>query len=240
MECQVCNIRSAVGACEESQMLICEECSVPCYKCGKRIANTKGHVTKSGHIYCTPCFKERAARRSGRDVSREEAKPARGGLIPEGDAKEAEVVEEEAVLSKFRGVEPWKLSLYGGAASLLMMLFFVFFPSYRGVRTPGEGYFPIFVLLALIPAVAGLGWAAAAFLSKQSEFDPSRNRALIGVALAIGAFVTSAFAMQAPPLPPELQMLRGDGDQTRTDQERQERRQRFLGGNRADRQTPPQ
>lgn len=233
MECQVCNIRSAIGVCEESQQMICEECSIPCYSCGKRIASNKGHVTKNGHVYCTPCFRERAARRGQRAQQREEeasAERARPGAPPD-QAEEEEVFDETMVISRWRTRPPWQWSLILGAAAILAMGLFIVFPSMRvGVRV-GNVFLPVASLLLVLPIMA-LAWGLIGLLGREYAQDPNRNRVFMGLALAVVAFGMAFFALQPPPLPPEMQELTRSRPQFQSEQERAEWRARFLQGER--------
>lgn len=237
MECDFCQIRSAVGRCEETNKLVCEECSIGCYKCGKRIAVTAGHETKSGHVYCTTCFKERAARKSGRDPN---AMAAGGGLIqddvvrrPKGgeEAPPEEVFDEEMVLAKWKPPAPWKMSLYLALVALAMCVFFVVFPSFSVIPL-GSRNIPL-GLVAIFLAVVGALWAVVGVVAEQ--FAEDKSRSFIGLGLAVLAAVAGiVVAMRPIPLSDAEAELRG-GDrppQFNSEAEREAWRQQFLQGGR--------
>src|SRR5690606_3190393 len=64
MECTLCNIRSAVGTCNDCHTMVCEECGVQCEHCGKWACPQHVYMTSSGKTLCLPCQEERRARRA--------------------------------------------------------------------------------------------------------------------------------------------------------------------------------
>jgi len=226
VECDVCKVRSAVGQCEESNVLVCEECSTTCSQCGKRIASSKGHISKSGNVYGGSCHEERAARRAARHHRREavEEPGPGGGLIPVGTGgpPDDEVLEEEAVLSQWRTAAPWKWSLGFGILGIVLMIVFIAFPSIRGIRLSANFYFPFAVLMLIIPIFA-LVWAYIGYRNRQ--FTDDANRGIYGAALAVVTIVLAFWASQSPPPPEELLAIEGTRDEAG---DVQQWRQEFL------------
>lgn len=234
VECQICQIRSAVGRCDETNQLVCEECSVACYRCGKRMATTAGHQTKSGHIYCTPCFQARAAKRAGHEA------PVAQGLIPDegpvaargpaGTAPVAEI-EEEAVLARWEPPAPWKMSLYLGLVGIALAVFFMLFPGYRSLPLTNGNYIPLGLVGLLLGAI-GVVWAVIGLMSPR--FVDTRTRNYVGLGIAVVAAILSLTVMQPPPMSSAEAELRGGNRprQFQNDAERAQWRQKFLGGQR--------
>jgi hypothetical protein len=238
VECQVCQVRSAIGRCEESNKLVCEECSTGCYRCGKRIAVTAGHQTKSGHLYCTPCYKERADRKAGRSRQAEggenlgliddEPQVARRPGAPEAEQEEAV---EETVLSRWEPPAPWKMSLYLAGAAILLSLFFMFFPGYRTISfgaTAAVRYIPL-GLFGLLLAAMAVAWSVIGLLGQR--FLEQRTYSFIGLFAAIVAGILS-IAVTKPPVVSDLDAIPGSAQsrQFTSDTEREQYRNQFLSG----------
>jgi hypothetical protein len=245
VECQVCQVRSAIGRCEESNKLVCEECSTGCYRCGKRIAVTAGHQTRSGHLYCTPCYKERADRKAARvrqdepnenmGLIQDQVAPRPGRAVP-GEPPDQEV--DEVILSQWEPPAPWKMSLYLALAAILLSFFFMFFPDYRTIPLSGGGtksYIPL-GLLGILLSVIGAVWAVIGLTNVR--FIEQRTQTIIGLVLTLIAGVMAISVTKPPPLSDAESALTGSATprQFGSEAEREQWRQNFLGGQR---QQPP-
>lgn len=234
MECEVCKVRSAVGRCEDTQVLVCEECSTGCYGCGKLVVASKAKITKSGHAYCGACYEKRAARKAGR-LQEAQAGAAAGtqkGLIPTGGeqaGEEGEGVDEIVVLSKWTAPPPWKMSAMLAGVGLAVMLILLAFPS-LAVIPLGSGFVYTAVPLLFIPALA-IVWAVIGFVSKEHYFD--RSKCYLGIGLAVVAIVLSFLTMNPPAASLDKEMLQGARPAGMTPEQREEWRQRMLSGQRS-------
>ena len=210
-----------------------------CYHCAKRIAVTAGHQTKSGHLYCTPCYQERAARRASREQRKEgegavglidDAAPRRSTHEPQAEPEQA--VDEEAILSRWEPPAPWKMSLLLGLTGILLSVFFMVFPGYRAIPISAGStiaYLPL-GLVGLFLAGIGILWAMIGLMSLQ--YIEQRSRSIMGLVLAIVAGVMAVFVTKPPPMSSTQAELRGNAQERQfgSEAERAAWRQRFLGG----------
>lgn len=233
MECEVCKVRSAVGRCEDTQVLVCEECSTGCYGCGKLVVASKAKITKSGHAYCGACYEKRAARKAGRQPEAQAGASAgaQKGLIPTGGeqaAEDAEGVEEIVVLSKWTAPPPWKMSAMLAGVGLAVMLILLAFPS-LAVIPLGSNFVYTAVPLLFIPGLA-IVWAVIGLVSKEHYFD--RSKCYLGIGIAAVAIVLSLFTMNPPAASLEKELLQGSRPTGMTNEQREEWRQKMLSGQR--------
>lgn len=208
MECQVCKTRSSVGYCEETRDLVCEVCSVSCYKCGKLLRKDVAHKSeRSGHLYCAACWEEREARRG----NRKSAATAEGGTsfealmggAPDEDPEAAAIAQkalegededgERRVLtaSAWRPPPPWKLSFQAAFLGLAAILFVYLFPSFYRVQLPGGGEILTPYILLVVPTLA-IVWGVVGIMSMDYMADKTR--------CAVGIFVgclTAALCLAA-------------------------------------------
>lgn len=199
MECTICNIRSAVGTCNDCRTMVCEECGVQCDHCGKWACPQHVYMTSSGKTLCLPCQEERRARRAAAKRRAEgyetpiPGAPAEGMITP----AEQEVEEEQAILtaSVRQPPPPWKLSLYTAALALVLVGILFVFPGLR--RIPfGTAHLATPYLLMIIPIIA-VFWGVLGMM--REEMQAERNRSLMGIGLAIAAAVLMVIAVQTDP-----------------------------------------
>lgn len=200
MECTLCNIRSAIGTCNECHTMVCEECGVQCEHCGKWACPQHVYMTSSGKTLCLPCQEERRARHAAarrRAEGHETPIPGadiEGMLTPE----EQELEEEQAVLtaSVRQPPPPWKLSLYTAVVALILVGAVFIFPGLRRIPLAGGSYLPTPYVLLIVPIIA-IFWGVLGFIREEMQSD--RNRSIAGVGLAIVAAVLMFVAVQTDP-----------------------------------------
>lgn len=231
VECEVCKVRSAVGRCEDTHALVCEECSTGCYSCGKLVVASKAKITKSGHAYCGACYEKRAARKAGRQQQSEQGSAVQQGAVAPGTNQaegEAEGQEEVVVLSKWTAPPPWKMSAILAGVALVVMVLLLVFPSVAVIPL-GSSYVYTAVPLLFIPILAVV-WAIIGLVSREHYYE--RPRCYIGMGLAVLAFVVAVFTMKPPAASIEQELLRGNRQTDMTPEQRAEWRQRMLSGQR--------
>lgn len=200
MECTLCNIRSAIGTCNECHTMVCEECGVQCEHCGKWACPQHVYMTSSGKTLCLPCQEERRARHAAarRRGEAYETPAPRPGVEGVGTPEELEVEEEEAILtaSVRQPPPPWKLSLYTAGLALVLVAIVFIFPTLRRIPMPGGAFLPTPYVLLIIPIIA-VFWGILGYMREEMLSD--RNRSMIGIALAIVASILMFVAVQTDP-----------------------------------------
>ena len=200
MECTLCNIRSAIGTCNDCHTMVCEECGVQCEHCGKWACPQHVYMTSSGKTLCLPCQEERRARHAAARRRAEGHDTPEPAFAPDGMTPPEEQVfeEEHAVLtgSVRQPPPPWKLSLYTAVLALALVGIVFVFPGLRRIPLTGDTYLPTPYVLLIIPIIA-VFWGILGYMREEMLSD--RNRSMMGIGLAIVATVLMFVAVQTDP-----------------------------------------
>ena len=233
MECTLCNVRSAIGTCNECHTMVCEECGVQCEHCGKWACPQHVYMTSSGKTLCLPCQEERRARHA---AARRRAEggyetPAPGGAV-DTPVEQPAVEEEEPILtaSVRQPPPPWKLSMYTAGVALALWAVVFVFPGLRRIPSFGDGHLATPYILMIVPLIA-VFWGVVGYM--REELQSERNRSMIGVGMAILASILLVVAVQTDPARAEEQRALEDQQERQNmtpaelEQWKKERLQRF-------------
>lgn len=214
MECEVCKERSSVGYCTETNVLICEICSVPCEKCGALMNSKAAHFSeRSGRAYCSACWAER---KESKDKKKKTEPPKEtaadtsfAALATEQDEMSDrdiaakfqvdEELEEEAALkaSAWKPPPPWKLSFQSAILGLVAITIVFIFPSFYRVTLPGGQVILTPYILIMVPVLAIL-WGGVGLTS--NDYMADKTRSLLGVLIGILAMIMCIAAVTRDPL----------------------------------------